>query len=156
MTVRLAILGTAILLLGVGIGGYLFRDTQPRSFLTFDQCQARCFAQNELLGLLGSVGIQQTSGLIPNVVAETDSVVALKHPLPEYPTHYVIVPKTDIRDAADLTSEDAAVLSEMFAVIGELIRRDELKAYRLITNGPDYQHATYLHFHLISNERSMN
>lgn len=140
---------------GILLGGYLFRDVQPRSFLALDRCKAECLDQRELLGLLGSVGVQVSTDLIPAVVAETENVVVMKHPRPETKTHYVLVPKVDIKDPADATEDDLKVLAEVQALAGELVREYGLKRYRLITNGPGYQHVRYWHMHLMSNEREM-
>jgi hypothetical protein len=37
-----------------------------------------------------------------------------------------------------------------FAMARELVARDKLQAYRMHTNGPDFQEVAYLHFHLVA------
>ena len=64
--------------------------------------------------------------------------------------HYVIIPKKDLKDVADLSETDAPYLTDAYLVARRLIERDRLRNYRLYTNGPGIQDATYLHFHLIS------
>ena len=138
------------LLLGIVVGGYLFSDAQPRSFLTFHECQDTCLEQQELLGLLGSVGIQKFPDLIPFVLKETEKTVVIKHPFPQSDLHYVIIPKKDIRDAQDISSEDASYITDAYAVMSAIIREKNLRDYKIITNGPGYQTVGYLHFQLVS------
>jgi len=137
-----------VLALGVVIGGYLFADTQPRSFLAVHHCE-HCLAPKELLGLLGSAGIQRAPGLMPLRVLETDRTIVIEDPFPQAPVHLVILPKRDIRNVGELSDDDRAYLIDAFAVIGSLIRSRHLRDYTVITNGPGYQDVAYLHFHLL-------
>jgi len=136
--------------LGILIGGYLFHKTQPRSIIALNSCNNTCLRPNDLAGLLVSVGIQNTPGLVPNVVKETDKTIVIKHPFPEAKIHYVIIPKKDIKNIGSITPEDEPYLQDMFAVAAEIIQEQHLTKYKLITNGPDYQQVTYLHFHLLA------
>jgi hypothetical protein len=135
-------------ILGGLTGGYLFSDTRPRSFLAINRCES-CLAPAELAGLLASVGIQKTPGLLPMVVLETDKTIVVRHPRPSARIHYVILPKQDIRDAADIPVEGRDFLVDAYGVAGELVRKEKLSRYRILTNGPGYQDVNYLHFHLI-------
>lgn len=135
-------------LVGVVVGGYLFSDTQPRSFLAVNRCEARCLKPNELLGLLASVGIQRFGGQLPGVVAETEKTIVFKHPLPSAPVHLLIIPKRDIRNIADATAADREYITDALLVAGELVRERKLTRYEVTTNGPGVQQAAYLHFHL--------
>jgi len=138
------------LLVGVATGGYLFSDSQPRSFLAIHKCQNTCLQPNELAGLLASVGIQKLPMLIPSVMAETERTVVIEHPAPEARIHYLVVPKKDIKNIADVTESDEEYLVDAFRVIGGIVKEKNLVKYRLVTNGPGYQEVTYLHFHLIA------
>lgn len=144
----IAIIGT--LLGGIVIGGYLFHDTRPRSFLGLPYCTTSCLSTSELKGLLVSVGIQKVSAYLPNVVQETDKVVAIKSPEPLARVDYLILPKKDIRDLGDLSSDDAEYIDDSFQVMASLIRDKNLKDYKVITNGPGFQQINYLHFHLLA------
>ncbi|OHA62697.1 MAG: hypothetical protein A3E07_00230 [Candidatus Wildermuthbacteria bacterium RIFCSPHIGHO2_12_FULL_45_9] len=136
---------------GIGVGGYLFSDTQPRAFLEVGQCQGiECLDPKEIMGLAGSVGIQRTANLLPFVEQETDKTVLMRHPFPLADIHYVAVPKKDIKDPSQLTDEDKEYLADAFAVMGAKIREEGLKKYKIITNGPGYQSVGYLHFHLVA------
>jgi hypothetical protein len=55
------LLPTLALLGGVGLGGYLFSDSQPRSFLALSNCVSY-YRPNDLAGLLASAGIQKAAG----------------------------------------------------------------------------------------------
>ena len=59
---------------------------------------------------------------------ETSNLIAFHHPSPSYKVHILLVPKRQVQTLADL----------------------DLKAYRLIVNGGEYQDFPHLHFHLIS------
>lgn len=137
---------------GMAIGGYLFRDVQPRSFLAINDCKGTCLSFNELMGLIGSAGMQKLPDFVPFVVKETDKTVVIEPPIKEAPIHYVIVPKKDIRDAADISEADASYLMDAYAVIRELIKEKNLRQYKVYTNGPGYQLVNYLHFHLLAME----
>lgn len=139
-------------LLGVLFGGYLFANTQPRSALAFRKCEGTCLQPNELLGLLTSVGIHRFPGLVPSVVKETDKTLVIAHPSPQARIHYVVIPKRDIKNVGQLSDADRESLIDVFAVVRQIIEESRLVNYQLVTNGPGYQTATYLHFHLLAHE----
>jgi len=147
---RYVALGLITLTGGIVIGAYLFSDTQPRSFLNIKECKTSCLSQQEILGLLGSVGVQKFSGSIPFVVKETEETLAISHPFPRSDIHYVIIPKKDIKFVEDITEEDANYITDAYAVMATLIREQNLKDYKVITNGPGFQTVQYLHFQLVS------
>ncbi len=136
--------------LGIAVGGYLFIHTQPRQFLQISHCTDHCFHSNELAGILTSAGIQQVPGIVPRVILETDKTIAIENPLPQAPFHYVIFPKKDIKNAAELTADDTVYLADAYAVMAQLIKDHGLSKYKILTNGPGYQEITYLHFHLLA------
>jgi hypothetical protein len=139
-----------VLFLGIVIGGYLFSQSQPRSFLSISNCQ-NCLGGNDLAGLLASVGIQKFPNLIPSVVFQTDKTIAIKIPDKQVRFHYVIIPKKDIKNIADITGSDVQYLTDAFLVARHIIEEKKLFKYSLHTNGPGIQDVTYLHFHLIAN-----
>jgi len=149
---KLALLAAAFTTLGIAMGGYLFADTQPRSFIAFHRCES-CLRPADLAGLLASVGILKTPYLIPGIVMETDKTFVIRHPQPAAPIHYVLIPKKDIKDVADISTNDSEYLIDLFATVGALVRREGLVHYRVYSNGPGYQHVRYLHFHLIASRR---
>ncbi|HCM36941.1 MAG TPA: hypothetical protein DIS53_03390 [Candidatus Wildermuthbacteria bacterium] len=147
---RYILVGIVFLVGGILLGGYLFSDTKPRSILRAPECQERCFNQEEILGLLSSVGIQRLSGIIPFVQKETDKTIAVRHPFPQADIHFVIIPKKDIRAVEDISEEDAAYLVDAYALMAELIEEQNLRNYKVVVNGPGFQTVGYLHFHLVS------
>lgn len=136
------------LFVGFVMGGYVFRDVQPRSFLALDKCNDHCLKANDLLGLLTAAVIQNVSGVIPSVVLETDKTIAIRHPMPQSPVHFVVFPKRDIKNLGEISSEDQEYLMDSLNVLSQLIRENNLKNYKIVTNGPENQITTYLHFHL--------
>jgi hypothetical protein len=148
--IKLFLLVLASLSLGVVLGAYLFSDTRPRPFLSLHNCEGNCFRPNELVGMLASVGLQRFSGLVPDVVKETDKTIVLEQPGAHSGVHYLVIPKRDIRNAADLSDSDREYLLDLFAVMGEIIREKHLTDYQIMTNGPGYQTVAYLHFHLVA------
>ena len=148
---KLILLMLAALIVGIVLGGYLFHDTQPRSFLALNKCAGTCLQSNELLGLLASVGVHRAPALVPSVVKETDKTIVIEHPSPQARIHYLIIPKRDIKNIGELSDADNEYLIDAFKVARELIKEKHLTDYRLATNGPGYQDVTYLHFHLIAN-----
>lgn len=137
-------------LIGVIIGGYLFSETRPRSFLALNRCEGNCLKPNELVGLITSVGIQRFSGLLPGVVKESERAIVMEHPSPNARLHYLVIPKKDLKNIGELARDDREYLFDSFALMSEIIHEKKLVDYRVITNGPGYQGVTYLHFHLIS------
>lgn len=134
---------------GILIGGYLFSQSQPRSFLAINRCQ-NCLTHEDLLGLLASVQIQKFPGLMPFKVFETDKTVVIKLPFSSHRIHYVIIPKKDIKNIGEVSEADAQYLTDAFFAVRWIIEQGKLSKYRFYTNGPGSQDVTYLHFHLVT------
>ncbi|HTN94903.1 MAG TPA: HIT domain-containing protein [Gallionella sp.] len=145
----------ALIVIGVVCGGYLFSASLPRNFLPFTDCRERCYKPAEIAGLVASASILRAPFLVPGVVLESDTCLAIRNPRPEAKTHYVLFPKHDTRNITTLTPEDTPYVLGCFALARELVARDHLQAYRLYTNGPGKQEISYLHFHLISEEAGL-
>lgn len=91
------------------------------------------------------------AGDIPaDVVVETDDVLAFNDINPAAPTHVLVIPKRHIGSAADVGSDDAAVLSDIMSV-AQRIGEGLSDGWRLVTNvGPDAgQSVFHLHFHVL-------
>lgn len=150
MSLRMLVMFFLGLVLGVLLGGWLFVDTRARTFLASPHCTSNCINEKELGGLLVSIGVLKTPGLLPSVVEETDKTVAMKSPDPLATVDYLVLPKKDILDIGDLSSDDAAYVADAFEVMADLVRREHLTNYKVITNGPGFQQVRYLHFHLLA------
>lgn len=137
--------------LGMAAGGWLFAGARWRPFLDTTPAEGRV-DEAELLGLLGSIAVRRTPGILPRVVLTTPRTVVLLAPTPEAKTHFVIVPRRDIKDISDLRKGDEPYLVDAFAVAGRLARENGLRRWRVFTRGPDEQAVRYLHFHLVSSE----
>jgi histidine triad (HIT) family protein len=148
--IKLVVLILTALVTGIVIGGYLFSDARPRSFLALNRCEGTCLQANELVGLLTSVGIRKLPAFVPSVVKETDKTLVIEHPSPNARIHYLVIPKKDIKDVGDLSDSDREYLVDLFNVMREIIREKNLVDYQVITNGPGRQGVTYFHFHLMS------
>jgi len=149
---RLILSFLLVFLLGVTTGGYLFSRSLPRSFLALDQCDGQCLKRKDLLGLLASAGIQHAPNWVPFVVAESKMCVAVRHPRPTSNYDIVFFPKRDVRHALELESQDVPYLVDCLALASEQVRKDHIRDYRLVSNGPALQDVTYFHFHIISND----
>ena len=140
-----------IFVLGITLGGYLFHDSRPRSYITVTQCSdGSCLRANEIMGLVGSLAMNRTPSLIPFVVQETDKTLVMEYPNPGTTPHWVLIPKKDIKDAGDVSTGDEPYIADVYAIISQLIRDNHLVKYRVITNGPGFQSVGYIHFHLIA------
>ena len=94
------------------------------------------------------------AGEIPSKKAyEDESVYAFHDIAPQAPVHILVIPKTHIESAQQLTREDDALLGHMFEVARKIAVENGLDetGYRLITNvGADAgQSVPHLHLHLI-------
>ena len=93
------------------------------------------------------------NGEVPSAkVYEDDLVYAFKDINPQAPVHVLIVPKTHISSAAELTDENCAVVGHIFAVAAKIAKDLGLEnGYRIINNcGKDGgQTLMHLHFHLL-------
>ncbi len=139
-----------LVLIGIALGAYLFAGTQKREPLNFKNCEPLCLKTNEALGLLASVGVKYAANYIPDKIYETDKTIAMVHPTAKTKHHYVVVPKKDIKNIAEVSENDKAYLLDAIAVIQQIIADKKLETYQVVTNGPGYQDVTYLHFHLVS------
>lgn len=150
MTITRLGIALALFVAGIACGGYLFSRTEPRNLLAFGDCKKNCYKPSEIAGLVASSAILRAPFLIPGVALESDTCLAIRNPKPEAKTHYVLFPKHDTRNITTLTQTDAPYVLGCFALARELVSRDNLKAYRIYTNGPERQEIAYLHFHLVA------
>jgi diadenosine tetraphosphate (Ap4A) HIT family hydrolase len=150
MHFKQAALAVVVFMAGLICGGYLFSKSEPRSILEVTNCKNRCYKPNEVAGLIMSAAILRGPFVFPNVVRESDTCLAIRHPRPWDRVHYVLFPKQDIRNITTLTLADTPYVMGCFAMIRDLVLQDKLEKYRVYTNGPGYQDVAYLHFHLIA------
>ncbi len=140
------------LVFGFVLGGFMMRKTQTRSLFALDSCEGTCLESKDVLGILASIGMQNLDSVIPNKIAETDKTIVIENPFPEADIHYLILPKKDIKDIGQLDEENIAYINDAYKLMNDIIVKDNLKDYKIVTYGPGYQHATYLHFHLMADK----
>ena len=94
------------------------------------------------------------NGEIPATkVYEDETVVAFNDLEPQAPTHILVIPKQHITSAADITSENSAVIAHIYEVIAKLAKDLKLdNGFRVVNNcGEDGgQTVMHIHFHLMS------
>ncbi len=88
----------------------------------------------------------------PGLLAQTDRVVAFRHPRPTHRVHILFVPRRPVPSLMPLGADDSSLLADVVAMAQTLIRENGLEAtgYRLIVNGGPYQEVGQLHFHLVA------
>ena len=93
------------------------------------------------------------AGDIPSAkVYEDELVYAFRDIAPMAPTHILIVPKTHLASADEVTAENSASVARIFEVIPKIAASESLGGgYRVITNcGADAcQSVKHLHFHIL-------
>lgn len=132
---------------GLITGRLLFSDSRPRKLLQLHRT-AHGWDVNQLAGLFASVAVRRAPKLIPKVIFETEKTLVFEHPRPKFKTHYLFVPKKDIKNIGELTAADLPYLDDLLATLTTVIQSHRLTDYRLWTNGPGRQDVAYLHFHL--------
>ena len=97
------------------------------------------------------------NGEIPSKkVYEDDTVIAFHDLEPQAPTHILVIPKQHITSAADITSENSAVIAHIYEVIAKLAKDLNLeKGFRVVNNcGEDGgQTVMHIHFHLMAGRK---
>lgn len=98
------------------------------------------------------------SGEIPCKKAYEDAQVLAFYDLdPQAPTHILLIPKTHIGSAMEITEENSGIIGHIYAVAAKLAKEQGLeKGFRIVNNcGEDGgQTVHHIHFHLLGG-RSM-
>ena len=93
------------------------------------------------------------AGDIPsNKVYEDETVLAFHDISPQAPVHIIVIPKTHISCAAEITSENSGVIAHIFEVIASLVDKLGLEdGFRVINNCGENggQTVNHIHFHII-------
>ncbi|MBO5269779.1 MAG: histidine triad nucleotide-binding protein [Clostridia bacterium] len=97
------------------------------------------------------------AGEIPSAkVYEDDAVYAFRDINPQAPVHVLVVPKTHIASADEITAENAESVAKIFTAIPRIAAAEGLgNGYRVITNcGEDgCQSVRHLHFHVLGGKK---
>ena len=97
------------------------------------------------------------AGDIPSTkVYEDELVFAFRDIAPMAPTHILVVTKTHMASANEVTPENSASVARIFEVIPKIAAAEGLEnGYRVVTNcGPDAcQSVQHLHFHILGGKQ---
>ena len=92
-------------------------------------------------------------GIIPSgKLYEDDEILAFNDLDPQAPVHVLMIPKTHIVSAADITGENSALVGHIYEAAASLAKKLGLNnGFRIVTNsGKDGgQSVSHLHFHLL-------
>lgn len=94
------------------------------------------------------------NGEIPSTkVFENDMVYAFRDIDPQAPEHIVIVPKTHIKSANEITPENSKYITAVWEAVPQIAKQlgiDE-NGYRVVNNCGEYggQSVAHIHFHLM-------
>ena len=93
------------------------------------------------------------AGEIPSKkVYEDEQVYAFYDIDPQAPVHVLLIPKAHIASAAEITTENSAVVAHIFEVAAQIAKELKLDdGFRIVSNCGDSagQTVKHLHFHLM-------
>ncbi len=93
-------------------------------------------------------------GEIPSTkIYEDEYVYAFKDIDPQAPFHAIVIPKTHIESADEITSENSAAVAKVFEAVAKISKAENLEnGYRVVNNcGKDGgQTVNHMHFHLLA------
>lgn len=94
------------------------------------------------------------SGDIPSdKIYEDDKVIAFRDIHPQAPVHFLVVPKTHVKSAAEITAENSDEVARCFEVISKLAKQERLDdGFRVINNCGENagQTVPHIHFHVLA------
>ena len=98
------------------------------------------------------------AGEIPSTkVYEDDKVLAFKDINPLAPVHILVIPKTHIETAAEITADNSAVVAHIFEVIAKIAKEQGIDkdGFRVVSNCGENgcQSVKHLHFHILGGKK---
>lgn len=98
------------------------------------------------------------AGEIPSTkVYEDDKVLAFKDINPLAPVHILVIPKTHIESAAEITADNSAVIAHIFEVIAKIAKEQGIDkdGFRVVSNCGENgcQSVKHLHFHILGGKK---
>ena len=91
------------------------------------------------------------AGNIPaNIVYQNDQVVAFRDLNPQAPTHILVIPKKHIATTNDITTDDAALIGQMYLAARHIAKDEGIadSGYRTVMNCNRGAGQTVFHIHL--------
>lgn len=92
-------------------------------------------------------------GELPSTkIFEDDEVLVIADIHPVAPVHWLVISKTHIASAREITGENSRIGAHMLEIIGEVAREKNISEFRLVSNcGPSAgQTVDHIHIHLLS------
>ena len=89
-------------------------------------------------------------------VYEDDDVFAFRDIAPQAPVHILVIPKTHIASAGEVTEENSVLVAKCFEAIAKIAVQEKLgSGFRVISNcGPDAgQTVPHIHFHILAGKK---
>ncbi len=93
------------------------------------------------------------AGEIPSEkVYEDELCFAFYDIAPQAPSHFLVIPKTHIGSAAEVSAANSGVVAHIFEVIAQITREKGIESYRIVSNIGEQagQSVHHLHFHVLS------
>lgn len=94
------------------------------------------------------------AGEIPSTkVFENEWVYAFRDIAPQAPFHVVIIPKTHLHDAAEITEENSFLAAKIFEAVAIIAKENGLKnGFRVVNNCGEEggQTVGHLHYHMLA------
>jgi histidine triad (HIT) family protein len=91
-----------------------------------------------------------------DIIYEDETCLAFHDVEPQAPTHFLVIPKKEVRNIDHLTDEDLALAGTLLLRIRDIARQLGLESgYRVITNcgGDAGQSVPHLHFHVLAGKK---
>ena len=92
------------------------------------------------------------AGEIPSdQLYEDETILAFRDIQPQAPVHFLVIPKTHIAGASEITEQNSQTVAHIFEVIPRLAAQEGLTDYRIVTNNGEQAGQTvhHLHFHVL-------
>lgn len=98
------------------------------------------------------------AGEIPSTkVYEDDKVLAFNDINPLAPVHILVIPKTHIESAAEITADNSAVVAHIFEVVAKIAKEQGIDkdGFRVVSNCGENgcQSVKHLHFHILGGKK---
>ncbi|RLK50460.1 histidine triad (HIT) family protein [Alkalispirillum mobile] len=95
--------------------------------------------------------------LKPDVVHETDDVLAFRDINPQAPLHVLVIPKKHIATVNDIQIEDEALIGQLYRAAAHVARQEGVaeKGYRTVMNcnADAGQEVFHLHLHVVGGRK---
>ncbi|KAB7619747.1 histidine triad nucleotide-binding protein [Alkalilimnicola sp. S0819] len=88
--------------------------------------------------------------MTPDVVLETDQVLAFRDINPQAPTHVLVIPKRHITSINDLQAADAELVGQLYLAAQQVARQEGIDedGYRTVMNCGEKAGQSVFHIHL--------